>query len=583
MILEHFIFRLIFCFISGLLFIAAFNRLAISHPTSTVQQSNKKVRWLGWLFSILATFQLIAFVIWYTKVYFPGETIEPLIPLDGIIRSSSTHIIWGYANSIQRFCYTFFIGTFACIGFAIYFFKFKSSPSKWWSKILKALWYVIIWMLYVNSTDFHYFDFWEIIKTILYTIALIICFNRSTSPRTLKPTQESVPPLPTTAIVERQNADDVEESTHEIDSSTDEHIDSNTDGIYTNSTSGKTNDNTFLYCRFCGNKIEYDSKFCKYCGKQLDSHEMGFSNRVFAFMDFLRKKIVNFFNNFHNKVSKAKSKSRKHDIRKIFKYIGISFVSFLILVGIGFGIWYYFDVILPQNRANENYTLELSSLNSLSDDELFEKCEDIIRNHNISKCGKEYLDENNLRELTDIAWNKINLLAENGNADAQFMLGLRFGGYNFMLGDWYHRCYNGKYMNPDINFNKSAYWYLKAAEQGHATAQNNIGRYYDIGIGVSENKREALRWYRLSAQNNDALGLLNLGDSFRDGLKEQDGTQWIKDPDCYYCKWQHKCERHTYPTYATILQCDIDSAKYYWHKSAELGNQEAKDRLHQIY
>ena len=38
------------------------------------------------------------------------------------------------------------------------------------------------------------------------------------------------------------------------------------------------------------------------------------------------------------------------------------------------------------------------------------------------------------------------------------------------------------------------------AEQGNAQAQNNLGFMYDHGEGVPENDAEAVRWWRLAAQ-----------------------------------------------------------------------------------
>ena len=39
-------------------------------------------------------------------------------------------------------------------------------------------------------------------------------------------------------------------------------------------------------------------------------------------------------------------------------------------------------------------------------------------------------------------------------------------------------------------------WYRKAAEQGNASAQNNLGWMLDNGAGVPEDDAAAVRWYR---------------------------------------------------------------------------------------
>ena len=51
---------------------------------------------------------------------------------------------------------------------------------------------------------------------------------------------------------------------------------------------------------------------------------------------------------------------------------------------------------------------------------------------------------------------------------------------------------------------KAAYWYRKAAEQGHAKAQYNLGGMFENGWGVTEDSGEALAWYRkAAAQGHD--------------------------------------------------------------------------------
>jgi TPR repeat protein len=51
-------------------------------------------------------------------------------------------------------------------------------------------------------------------------------------------------------------------------------------------------------------------------------------------------------------------------------------------------------------------------------------------------------------------------------------------------------------------------WWRKAAEQGDATAQTNLGFMYDsfmydIGRGVPQDDAEALKWYRKAAEQGE--------------------------------------------------------------------------------
>ena len=54
-------------------------------------------------------------------------------------------------------------------------------------------------------------------------------------------------------------------------------------------------------------------------------------------------------------------------------------------------------------------------------------------------------------------------------------------------------------------------WYRLAADQGLAQAQYNLGVMYANGEGVPQDDQEAVRWYRLAADQGLAQAQLNLG------------------------------------------------------------------------
>ena len=45
------------------------------------------------------------------------------------------------------------------------------------------------------------------------------------------------------------------------------------------------------------------------------------------------------------------------------------------------------------------------------------------------------------------------------------------------------------------DYDQSAQWYLKAAEQGFPPAQSNLGIMYALGWGVPKDYVEAYKWY----------------------------------------------------------------------------------------
>ena len=61
------------------------------------------------------------------------------------------------------------------------------------------------------------------------------------------------------------------------------------------------------------------------------------------------------------------------------------------------------------------------------------------------------------------------------------------------------------------DYAKAVRWYRRAAEQGHANAQFNLGNMYFHGRGVPEDYTEAVRWLHLAAEQGKADAQFNLG------------------------------------------------------------------------
>ncbi|HKD09874.1 MAG TPA: tetratricopeptide repeat protein [Bryobacteraceae bacterium] len=92
-------------------------------------------------------------------------------------------------------------------------------------------------------------------------------------------------------------------------------------------------------------------------------------------------------------------------------------------------------------------------------------------------------------------------LAQNGNADAQFSLGVMYhNGYGFAKDD-----------------KEAARWLRLAAEQGHADGQFNLAVMYAQGHGLPQDHSEAAHWLRASARQGCAPAQFNLGISCRNG------------------------------------------------------------------
>ncbi len=64
-----------------------------------------------------------------------------------------------------------------------------------------------------------------------------------------------------------------------------------------------------------------------------------------------------------------------------------------------------------------------------------------------------------------------------------------------------------------------------ATDKGNAVAQYFLGNMYDHGQGVPQNYTEALKWYRLSAEQGDADAQNNLGVMYADGKGSDKATR----------------------------------------------------------
>ena len=68
------------------------------------------------------------------------------------------------------------------------------------------------------------------------------------------------------------------------------------------------------------------------------------------------------------------------------------------------------------------------------------------------------------------------------------------------------------------------------AEQGNAEAQFNVGLLYDRGRGVPKDKQEALRWYRRAALQGDMFAQNALADNYWEGTgvpkDDREAVRW---------------------------------------------------------
>ena len=140
-------------------------------------------------------------------------------------------------------------------------------------------------------------------------------------------------------------------------------------------------------------------------------------------------------------------------------------------------------------------------------------------------------------------------------------------------------------------YNKKDYpeavkWYRKAAEQGHARAQCDLGFCYDRGYGVSQSWSEAVKWYRKAAEQGQVNAQHNLGWCYYNGKGVSQS---------YYeaVKWYRKAAEQghadaqcnlglCYENGYGVSQSWSEAVKWY-RKAAEQGNASAQCNLGWCY
>jgi TPR repeat protein len=132
-------------------------------------------------------------------------------------------------------------------------------------------------------------------------------------------------------------------------------------------------------------------------------------------------------------------------------------------------------------------------------------------------------------------------LAEQGNANAQEILGLAYSGGAGVVEDedeaveWYRKAGDqgvedaqaalGSIYERQGNYVEAAKWLRKAADQGNEFAQFDLGSLYAVGHGVPQDYALAHMWFNLAASHGEFLS------SSQDPSKARDELASKMTPD----------------------------------------------------
>ena len=143
-------------------------------------------------------------------------------------------------------------------------------------------------------------------------------------------------------------------------------------------------------------------------------------------------------------------------------------------------------------------------------------------------------DEEAARSERDVAVRKMERLANDGDADAQYMMGKLYRDGSLLIPDW-------------VN---AAYWFEKAARQGNDAAQYALGKLLLSNDAEVRNIEAGLHWLAESARNGNSYAACRLGKEYLSG---------------------------------ETVSRDTNRAVRYFHIAADVGNQYAQYMLGKLY
>ena len=175
------------------------------------------------------------------------------------------------------------------------------------------------------------------------------------------------------------------------------------------------------------------------------------------------------------------------------------------------------------------------------------------------------------KKMSQMTGKEIVALAEKGDADAQFMLGLlnQLGEKGF-----------------PVDSLKAFEWYSKAAEQGNKDAQLTLGECYKYGIGTNKDDKKSFEFYMKAAEQGLAEAQGRVSQCYRNGI----GVE----PNIYKAfEWDSKAAEQgvdlsqfnmgIYYAMGEGVGKDMTKAVEWYSKAAEQGLAEAQYRLAWLY
>ena len=145
------------------------------------------------------------------------------------------------------------------------------------------------------------------------------------------------------------------------------------------------------------------------------------------------------------------------------------------------------------------------------------------------------------------------------------------------------RYYHGQGVRK--NLEQAFKTYLKAAESGHAGAQNRVGWMYEKGEGVPADHKAAVKWYRKAAEQGHVNAMNDLGYMYRQGWgvpqSHEEALLWFEQAASKYDSYAEYNMGQMFEN-GWGVEKDMDEAVRWFRRSAARGHEWAAKRLEEL-
>lgn len=188
-------FRLFLVAFFGVLYIFAMKKMARHASVETTPKRHVVLKIISFLNLLSSVICMVTGIYLLHKMQYPENTITDTFSPYQIVHTYDEFCWWGYPTQQQNQAIMSITNVFSGLALAVYCFYFEKSDSRWWNRVLKFIYGVLMYMFFCSATNFHYFDSAEFIPAGLFLTTIIIVHivarTRETTEALSVPTEDS--------------------------------------------------------------------------------------------------------------------------------------------------------------------------------------------------------------------------------------------------------------------------------------------------------------------------------------------------------------------------------------------------------